>query len=154
MYSPCHKPLLAEAIKMQRNPTDSADRTGDVSHCVFISDRQTIRRLSQCLSGLFVYREVSGSDKVTWMKNVVFMSSLKKGPSAYSHWFIHTLLSIWITITLKFEGGKIVPAPSKWILVKFNLSSGITKLHWKSQPLLPIFNNEATWNFATITTLT
>lgn len=54
---------------MQRNATDSTDRTGGVSHCVFISDRQTIRRLSQCLSEAICVQR-SGSDKVTWMKNV------------------------------------------------------------------------------------
>lgn len=56
---------------MQRNATDSADRTGDVSHSVFISDRQTDRPLEDfhnAYQRLFVYKEVSGSDKVTlWM---------------------------------------------------------------------------------------
>lgn len=54
---------------MQRNATDSTDRSGDVSHCVFISDRWTIRRLSQRLSEVICVQR-SGSDKVTWMKNV------------------------------------------------------------------------------------
>lgn len=63
MNSPSRKPLLAEATKMQRNATDSADRTGDVSHCVFISDRQTDRPLEDLHNAyqrLFVYKEVSG----------------------------------------------------------------------------------------------
>lgn len=69
MNSPFRKPLLAEATKMQRNATDSADRTGDVSQCFYL--RQTDRPLEDfhnAYQRLFVYKEVSGSDKVMlWM---------------------------------------------------------------------------------------
>lgn len=70
MNSPSHKPLLAEATKMQRNASDFADRAGDVSHCDFISDRP-LEDCHNAYQKFFPYKEVRVSDKVTsWMKNV------------------------------------------------------------------------------------
>lgn len=60
---------------MHSDATDSADRTGDVSHCVFISNRQDIRRLSFVIH---VQRSKWIRQGNMDEKCVVFMSSLEK----------------------------------------------------------------------------